>query len=109
MKVSHDNTAYKVRGIIKRDFNAAYDPSDDDPAPYRKKGKGKKACKRSKDGQHDWTGKQPRMVWTSWTEYVRDPDKAYHLIRVQKRGYKETQITVCARCGKPRYYRYLWR
>lgn len=90
-----------------------YHVEDEFETPYRKKGKGKKKCKRSKNGEHDFSAKRERMVWSYWTEYPRDENGSYlrdedgKIKSVQKRGYRPKNVIICAKCSKPQSY--MWR
>jgi hypothetical protein len=72
-----------------KDFHG-YRPEDEEGTPYRKAG-GRKGCKRSKDGEHDWTGEAYR-----WTY------KTYYDSEVKRWRYKNVygKVVVCARCHK---------
>ena len=52
--------SYRVRGIIKRDFQ--HDHSGPEEMPHRKKGTGKKFCKKNK-GNHVFD------TYTEWSTY----------------------------------------
>jgi hypothetical protein len=85
-----------------KDFHG-YQIGDDEETPYRKKGKGKKKCKRSKDGEHDFTAKKEGYTWQSYYEYPEKVMKngVFHMgTPVRKYGYRPVNYITCAKCGK---------
>ena len=59
-KISHNSDSWHARGVIKRDFQ--HDKSGPEVIPHKKKGTGKKFCKKHK-GPHVFD------TYTEWSTY----------------------------------------
>ena len=99
MKISHEPDSWHARGVIRRDFRSGYHPEDEEPTKSRPKGKGKRHCKRSENGEHDWS------------EYRIEDD--YEFIMDEETGKRKRVPIIkrklyCTNCGKPRYFYSYW-
>jgi hypothetical protein len=76
MKENPDS--WKARGLIKRDFQ--HDHSGPEEMPHRKKGVGKKYCKKNK-GPHVFD------TWTEWYTYGGSWRYRYRSCKCGKHGW----------------------
>jgi hypothetical protein len=93
-------------GNAKHRERNVYREEDEFETPHRRKRRGKKICKRSKDGKHDFTAKRTGMKWKSKFEWETiDGGRR----RVYRGGeYVEAEYCVCAKCGKAQNYMWRW-
>ena len=97
--LKEDSDSWVANGIIRRDFRSGYRPEDEEPTRSRPKGKGKRHCKRSENGEHDWSEYRIEDDY----DFVLDEETGR-----RKRVPKVSKKLYCAKCGKPRYWYTYW-